>query len=42
MDFVLFLRSRLESTEARDLMDAQSVALTAVWNNAEDEAWDDV
>jgi len=42
LDFVLFLRSRLDSTEARGLMDAQSVALTAVWNNAEDEAWDGV
>ena len=42
LDFVLFLRSRLDSTEARDLMEAQSIALAAVWNNAEDEAWDGV
>ncbi len=42
LDFVLFPWSRLDSTEARDLMVAQSIALGAVWNNAEDEAWDGV
>jgi len=42
LDFVLFLRGRQERREWRDLMDAQSVALEAVWDNQEDEAWNDV
>ena len=42
LDFVLFLRDRLERGEWRDLMDAQSVALAAVWDNQEDEAWNNV
>ncbi len=42
LDFVLFLRERQESGEWRNLMDAQSVALAAVWDNPEDEAWNSV
>lgn len=42
LDFVLFLRTRQERVEWRDLMEAQSMALAAVWDNAEDEAWNDV
>jgi len=42
LDFVLFLRARVERGEWRDLMDAQSVALTAVWDNNEDEVWNGV
>lgn len=42
LDFVLFLRDRLERGEWRDLMEAQSVALAAVWDNQEDEAWNNV
>ena len=42
LDFVLFLRTRQERGEWRDLMDAQSETLAAVWDNAEDEAWDNV
>ena len=42
LDFVLFLRARQERGEWRDLMDAQSTALSAVWDNQEDEAWDHV
>ncbi len=38
LDFVLFLRGRQERGEWRDLMDAQSVALAAVWDNLDDEA----
>jgi hypothetical protein len=41
-DFVLFLRARQERKEWRDLMNAQSVALAAVWDNEKDEAWNDV
>jgi hypothetical protein len=42
LDFVLFLRSRRERSEWRDLIEAQATALASVWDNAEDEAWDDV
>lgn len=42
LDFVLFLRARTERGEWRDLMNAQSATLAAVWDNKEDEAWDDV
>ena len=42
LDFVLFLRQRQERAERRDLMDAQSVALKATWDNEEDEVWNDI
>ena len=42
LDFVLFLRGRQEREAWRDLSNAQSVALAAVWDNKEDEVWDNV
>jgi hypothetical protein len=42
LDFVGYLRERQARGEWRDLMSAQATGLTAVWDNAEDEAWDDV
>jgi hypothetical protein len=42
LDFVLFLRARHERAEWRNLMDAQTTALAGTWDNAEDEAWNDV
>jgi hypothetical protein len=42
LDFALFLRSRQERAEWRDLVHAQSVALAAVWDNPEDEVWNNV
>jgi hypothetical protein len=42
LDFVLFLRARQERGEWRDLVKGQSLALAAVWDNEEDEAWNDV
>ena len=42
LDFVLFLRSRQERGELRNLTDAQSVALASAWDNPQDEAWDNV
>ncbi|HEX4160781.1 MAG TPA: DUF2281 domain-containing protein [Rhizomicrobium sp.] len=41
LDFVAFLRERGERAEWRDLMDAQATGLSAAWDNAEDEVWDD-
>jgi Protein of unknown function (DUF2281) len=40
LDFVAFLRERGERAEWRDLMDAQSASLAPVWDNTEDEVWD--
>jgi hypothetical protein len=42
LDFVLFLRTRQDRAEIRDLMDAQSKTLAAIWDNEEDEAWNNV
>ena len=42
LDFVLFLRGRQEQHEWRDLMDAQSTSLASIWDNDEDEAWNNV
>jgi hypothetical protein len=41
LDFVAFLRERRDSAEWRDLMDAQAASLAPVWDDAEDEVWDD-
>lgn len=41
LDFALFLRQREESLEWQNLMLAQADSLTD-WNNAEDEAWNNV
>ncbi len=38
----LFLRSRSEREEWRDLINTQYVALAGVWDNQDDEAWDNV
>ena len=42
LDFVGYLRERQARGDWRDLMNAQATGLTAVWDNAEDEVWDDV
>ncbi len=42
LDFVLFLRNRQDQTEWRDLMAAQAASLASVWDNDEDEAWNNV
>jgi hypothetical protein len=42
LDFVGYLRERQARVESRDLMSAQTTGLAAVWDNAEDKAWDDV
>jgi hypothetical protein len=42
LDVVGYPRERRDLAEWRDLMNAQSPALVAVWENAEDRVWDDV
>lgn len=42
LDFVGYLRERGERSEWRDLVKAQAASLAPVWDNAEDEIWNDV
>ncbi len=42
LDFAGFLRGRQDRVEWRNLADAQSRALASVWDNSEDEVWNDV
>lgn len=42
LDFIGYLREKEERGAWRDLMKAQAASLKAVWDNAEDEAWNDV
>jgi len=42
LDFVAFLRTRGERDEWRDLMNAQATSLAPVWDNAQDNIWDNV
>ena len=42
LDFIGYLRERSERAEWRDLMNAQAPALATVWDNAEDQVWNDV
>jgi hypothetical protein len=42
LDFVGYLRERGHRADWRDLMNAQSASLAPVWDNVEDEVWDDV
>ena len=39
LDFAGFLRERQERIEWRNLAAAQSRALASVWDNSEDEVW---
>lgn len=41
LDFVGYLRERSERSEWRDLVKAQATSLAPVWDNAEDEIWND-
>ncbi len=42
LDFIAFLKMRTERTEWDDMMKAQTHGLSGVWNNDEDEVWNDV
>ena len=42
LDFVGYLRNRGERADWRDLMSAQSASLALVWDNIEDQAWNNV
>ncbi|MGB7102644.1 MAG: hypothetical protein WBD95_28270 [Xanthobacteraceae bacterium] len=40
LDFVGYIRERSERSDWHDLMNAQSASLTRVWDNSEDQVWD--
>ena len=42
LDFIGFLRERGGRPEWYDLMNAQAGSLAPVWNNAEDNVWDNI
>jgi hypothetical protein len=42
LDFIGYLREKGERAQWDDLMSAQTGALTAVWDNPEDEVWNDL
>jgi len=42
LDFVGYLRERQERREWRNLAEAQAASLAPVWDNVEDEVWNDV
>ncbi|MBF0561400.1 MAG: DUF2281 domain-containing protein [Alphaproteobacteria bacterium] len=42
LDFIGYLREKEDRVEWRDLMKAQTPTLTAIWDNTEDEVWNDV
>jgi len=42
LDFIHFLRTRQERAEHRDLQNAQQTSMNHIWDNAEDEVWNDL
>ncbi|MEN9376092.1 MAG: hypothetical protein RL710_1249 [Pseudomonadota bacterium] len=39
LDFIYFLRTRQELAEHRDLQNAQQIVMNHIWDNDEDEVW---
>jgi hypothetical protein len=42
LDFVGYLREGRDRNQWRDLMNAQVTGLTTVWDNPEDQVWENV
>ncbi len=42
LDFIRFLKEKRERVEWEDLMSAQTAGLKAIWDNPEDEVWNDL
>lgn len=42
LDFIGYLKEKSERAEWGDLMGAQAASLAAVWDNPEDEVWNDL
>ncbi len=41
LDFAEFLRTRVATPNADDLTTAQAVSMSLVWDNPDDEVWND-
>jgi hypothetical protein len=41
-DFIGFLKEKQERSEILDLMNAQETALKHIWDNPEDEVWNEL
>lgn len=42
LDFIGYLKERGDRPEWRDLIEAQTASLNQVWDNEDDQAWNDV
>ncbi len=42
LDFITFLKNRSRRSNWENIMNAQSIALSDVWDNDEDEVWNHV
>lgn len=42
LDFILFIKSRPENKQWQNLMAAQQQPLSHVWDNVEDEVWNEL
>lgn len=42
LNFILFLQTRQEQAEWRDVQDAQQTSMNHVWDNDADEVWNHV
>jgi hypothetical protein len=42
LDFIGYLKSKQDRTEWQDLMNAQAESMKAIWDNPEDEVWNDL
>jgi hypothetical protein len=42
LDFIGYLKEKSERAEWEDLMGAQAASLAAVWDNPEDEVWNEL
>ncbi len=42
LDFIGFLKEKQERAEWEDLMRAQATGLKSIWDNPEDEVWNDL
>ena len=42
LDFMLFLQKRAADNQENDLVMAQESSMTPLWDNEEDEAWNEV
>jgi len=42
LDFIIFLKTKNENKEWKDMMKAQEKSLSNIWDNDEDGIWDNV